>query len=644
MRQVTTGLGSLFNDAGDDDDGNDPLVYVKPKDPSTQTAKPAVKVRVWEGHCASVQRDVQCGQAQARPAAAPSTAPPAKAASPAPAPASSQPAQEFIFAISVPGLFFLNPATQAYDSKSASMVGCVIVGAGASYNLMFYDSNKATLCVTPVSPSVSSSREPTVQRRSARSPPPLLPALPPRAPQLTFGLQAGGRGSYVSLVTEDGAGWSVACASAAQATELLRHLAVTAAHVGVHRGSGGAAEVSCIVEEAATAAEAGAEAAPAAADGDTVSLAFTAYSLTTVPSAKPTDVFKAPPVCSNAQQAARSIDEGARTVVASSSPGAGLARAARNLRVGDRRLILLPLAELMSAGDADAANLAPGAALTLSRGANVIVEVTALRLKAAPAPPATPPAAEAPAPAAASVTTSLAAPPPAFDGDADGRARSESSLRERMARLAMAGRPGGSAMPVMSNGTGAGGSGGMEVRAVDAASAGARAAAAAASEESSSTAIQRYRGESEVDDAVNGYLSSVQAQAAPAPAPSPAAAPAPAARVPTAAAPEPAPATPAPAPAPAAAAEPAAAAATPQQQFLLQQQAAAAAMMGGAGMMGMMHPMMMHAASPYGYMSPPPHHYAPPPAALPVDAAAIKALSATSEAVQVRGRRVSLLA
>lgn len=45
MRQVTTGLGSLFNDAGDDDDGNDPLVFVKPKDPSTQAAKPAAKVR-----------------------------------------------------------------------------------------------------------------------------------------------------------------------------------------------------------------------------------------------------------------------------------------------------------------------------------------------------------------------------------------------------------------------------------------------------------------------------------------------------------------------------------------------------------------------------------------------------------------------
>ena len=53
MRQVTTGLGSLFNDAGDDDDGNDPLVFVKPKDPSTQAAKPAAKVRNLKRHKAN---------------------------------------------------------------------------------------------------------------------------------------------------------------------------------------------------------------------------------------------------------------------------------------------------------------------------------------------------------------------------------------------------------------------------------------------------------------------------------------------------------------------------------------------------------------------------------------------------------------
>ena len=47
MRAVTTGLGSLFNDVNEDDDGNDPLVYVKPRDPTAAAAaaKPAAKVR-----------------------------------------------------------------------------------------------------------------------------------------------------------------------------------------------------------------------------------------------------------------------------------------------------------------------------------------------------------------------------------------------------------------------------------------------------------------------------------------------------------------------------------------------------------------------------------------------------------------------
>lgn len=54
------------------------------------------------------------------------------------------------------------------------MVGCVIVGGGASYNLMFYDANKATLCVTPVSPSVSGAYDELLQVQPRR-----LPPLPP---------------------------------------------------------------------------------------------------------------------------------------------------------------------------------------------------------------------------------------------------------------------------------------------------------------------------------------------------------------------------------------------------------------------------------------------------------------------------------
>ena len=384
--------------------------------------------------------------------------------------------------------------------------------------------------------------------------------------QLSFQLQAGGRGSYVSLVTEDGAGWSVACSSVSQATDLLRHLTVTAAHVGLHRSPGASVELSCVVEEAPAAAE-GSEPAPVAADGDTASLSFTAFPLTTVPSAKPTDVFKAPPVCSNVPQAQRPIEDWARSVVVTSTPGEGLSRCVRGLRVGDRRLVLLSLTEMMSAGDADASNLAPGSALTLGRGgagSNVLVEVSIVRLKPAPPPPATPPSA-APAPASASSSTvSLAAPPPVSD-EGGGRDRAESSLRDRMARLAMAGRQGGSVMPVMSNGVGAGGSGGMEVHAFDASQ-----QVAGAGRGSFTTAIQRRRGSSEVDDAVDSYLSSQPQASAPVVS---RAAPEKAASAPATPAPAPS-AAPAVAPATqpeAAAARPVSAASTPQQQFLQQQ-------------------------------------------------------------------------
>lgn len=379
-------------------------------------------------------------------------------------------------------------------------------------------------------------------------------------------------------------------------------------------GAPAAVSVSCVIEEAPADAD---PSPPAAADGDTAALSYSAFALTTVPSAKPTDVFKAPPVSSNAQQAARSVDEGARAVIVTAAPGMGLARCARGLRVGDRRLVLVPLAELMSAGDADATNMAPGAALTISRGAYVIVEVSVLRLKAAP-PPAQAAAEEAPSAAApaSGPSGSLAAPPPLHESDADGRARAESSLRDRMARLAMAGRPGGTAaLPAMSNAA----SGAAEVRAAEASA----AKHHAADESSPSTAIQRYRGESDVDDAVTSFLGSGAAQqsrGAPEPAPAtPAPAPAPA---PVAAAPEPSPAAPV-------------AASTPQQQFFmqqqLQQQQAAAAMMGG-----MMHPMMMMPQySPYGLMSPPAPQYAMQPQQPAADTGALKALTTASEGVQV---------
>lgn len=64
------------------------------------------------------------------------------------------PKAEFIHVTSVPALFFLNPSTRTYEGKGTGNIGCVIVGAVTSYNLMFYDASKTTLLKTPVVPQV----------------------------------------------------------------------------------------------------------------------------------------------------------------------------------------------------------------------------------------------------------------------------------------------------------------------------------------------------------------------------------------------------------------------------------------------------------------------------------------------------------
>ena len=63
----------------------------------------------------------------------------------------------------VAGLFFLQPRGGGYEARGAgAAIGCVVVGAGAQYNLMFYDAAKTSLFVTPVSPAV----RPSVRRRA----------------------------------------------------------------------------------------------------------------------------------------------------------------------------------------------------------------------------------------------------------------------------------------------------------------------------------------------------------------------------------------------------------------------------------------------------------------------------------------------
>jgi len=65
---------------------------------------------------------------------------------------------EFIFVTAVAGLFYLTK-TGGYEPRGAgASIGCVVVGAGVAYNLMFYDAAKTTLLVAPVNAAVRCAR------------------------------------------------------------------------------------------------------------------------------------------------------------------------------------------------------------------------------------------------------------------------------------------------------------------------------------------------------------------------------------------------------------------------------------------------------------------------------------------------------
>ncbi len=61
----------------------------------------------------------------------------------------------YIYATSVQALFTYNAGTRTYDPLSKGPTGCVIVGSNTQYSLMFYDANKTTLCMAPITPQVS---------------------------------------------------------------------------------------------------------------------------------------------------------------------------------------------------------------------------------------------------------------------------------------------------------------------------------------------------------------------------------------------------------------------------------------------------------------------------------------------------------
>jgi len=124
----TSGLGSLFGSGGGDADDEDPLVYKRQADPLS--AKPA-------------------------PAPAPAPAP-SSAPAPSATTTSTASVAQYIMTSSVGAVYLYNTSTRGYDAKSGSgPVGCVIVGQGVNYSIMFYGQDKVTILKEPITSTVS---------------------------------------------------------------------------------------------------------------------------------------------------------------------------------------------------------------------------------------------------------------------------------------------------------------------------------------------------------------------------------------------------------------------------------------------------------------------------------------------------------
>eukprot|EP00644_Phytophthora_capsici_P013058 jgi/Phyca11/503987/fgenesh2_kg.PHYCAscaffold_5_\ len=159
-------LNGIFQDASTSGGGNDALRYTAPREPSHKQ------------------------QQQQQPAPA----------------ASSAPASSVVFSTMV-SLYQYDTASRKYvqlggsTAGSKAAVGCVIVGAETSYNLLFYNAAKQHLCAVPIK---FGTFKPTLQAKS-----------------------------YVNFYDEQGANWSVKFASDAQVAEFMRQVFLAKIHVEI---------------------------------------------------------------------------------------------------------------------------------------------------------------------------------------------------------------------------------------------------------------------------------------------------------------------------------------------------------------------------------------------------------------------------
>ncbi|KAG7390252.1 hypothetical protein PHYPSEUDO_008390 [Phytophthora pseudosyringae] len=219
----STRLNGIFQDASTSGGGNDALRYTAPREPSHK-------------------------QQQQPPAAAPA--------------ASSAPASAVVYSTMV-SLYQYDAAARKYvqlggaAAGSKAAVGCVIVGAETSYNLLFYNAAKQHLCAVPIK---FGTFKPTLQAKS-----------------------------YVNFYDEQGVNWSVKFPSDAQVAEFMRQVFLAKIHVEIWGSEKTVTKTnpSALIQDDLLFVK---PETPQVSNGDTVAVAFSAWRVVGNASSAPVDV------------------------------------------------------------------------------------------------------------------------------------------------------------------------------------------------------------------------------------------------------------------------------------------------------------------------------------------------------------------
>ncbi|RLN92937.1 hypothetical protein BBJ28_00003337 [Nothophytophthora sp. Chile5] len=143
------------------------------------------------------------------------------------------------------------------SAGSKAAVGCVLVGAETTYNLLFYNAAKQHLCAVPVK---FGSFKPTLQAKS-----------------------------YVNFYDEQGVNWSVKFPSDAQVAEFMRQVFLAKIHVEIWGGEKTVtkSKPNALIQDDLLFVKPD---TPAVSSGDTVAVAFSAWRVVGNASCAPTDV------------------------------------------------------------------------------------------------------------------------------------------------------------------------------------------------------------------------------------------------------------------------------------------------------------------------------------------------------------------